>query len=133
VAIDSVKVTSLTKRYGHHRALAGVDLTLRAGRLCALLGPNGAGKSTLLGIVSTLVRPTSGDVRFADGAGEATASDGLRRQIGVLAHESLLYAQLTGLENLRFYGSSVGRQHSWTRSGWTTTRGGGLPERTRAA
>ena len=57
---QEVRASGLTKLYGRHRALGGVDLTLRAGSLCALLGPNGAGKSTLLGILSTLVRPTSG-------------------------------------------------------------------------
>jgi len=59
VAIDRVE-----KIYGRHRALAGVTLTLRAGRTTALLGSNGAGKSTLVGILATLVTPTKGTVRF---------------------------------------------------------------------
>ena len=104
MAIDSVSVSKLTKRYGHHRALANVDITLRAGTLCALLGPNGAGKSTLLGIVSTLVRPSSGDVVYRDGDGSVEPGGELRRQIGMLAHDSFVYAQLTGMENLQFYG-----------------------------
>jgi ABC-type multidrug transport system ATPase subunit len=58
----AVSTTGVTKLYGRQRALGGVDLVLRPGRLCALLGPNGAGKSTLLGILSTLVRPTAGQV-----------------------------------------------------------------------
>jgi heme exporter protein A len=108
VPIDTVTISQLTKRYGHQRALGGVDLTLRAGRLCALLGPNGAGKSTLLGIVSTLVRPTSGEVVYREGEGRAEHGDRLRRQIGVLAHDAFVYGQLTGEENLAFYAQLYG-------------------------
>ena len=106
--IDTVRVKALTKRYGQHRALAGVDLTLAAGSMCALLGPNGAGKSTLLGILSTLVRPSDGEVVFEAAGEPAARGDGLRRQIGVLAHEAFLYAGLSGTENLRFYGQLYG-------------------------
>jgi len=104
MSIDAVTVDGVTKRFGNHRALAKVSLEMRAGSLCALLGPNGAGKSTLLGILSTLVRPTSGDVKYT-AKGEAIEDGaGLRGQIGVLAHESFVYGELTGYENLEFYG-----------------------------
>jgi heme exporter protein A len=99
---DQVEARGLTKLFGRHRALGGVDVTLRAGRLCALLGPNGAGKSTLLGILSTLVRPTSGEVRFA-AAGRDLEAREIRAGIGVLAHEAMVYGELSGLENLRFF------------------------------
>jgi heme exporter protein A len=102
--IDAVAIRGLSKRYGHHRALAGVDLELHAGRLCALLGPNGAGKTTLIGILSTLVRPSSGRVAFRAGDRELPHGDALRRSIGVLAHDSFLYAGLSAEENLRLYG-----------------------------
>ena len=104
MTIDSVTISGVTKRYGHHRALAKVDLCLRAGSLCALLGPNGAGKSTLLGIVSTLIRPSAGDVVYAAGEAAVQESAELRRNIGVLAHESFVYEELSALENLSFYG-----------------------------
>jgi heme exporter protein A len=99
-----VRASGLTKLYGRHRALGGVDLTLRAGSLCALLGPNGAGKSTLLGILSTLVRPTSGKVVFAADGRELEPRE-VRAAIGVLAHEPMVYAELSALENLRFFGA----------------------------
>jgi heme exporter protein A len=99
-AINSIQTVELTKRYGHHRALASVDLELAAGSVCALLGPNGAGKSTLLGILSTLVRPTAGKVVYAPEA----AGVELRAQIGLLAHDSLIYGELTAIENLDFWG-----------------------------
>ena len=102
-AIDAVAIRGLTKRYGATRVLANVSLELRAGSLCALLGPNGAGKTTLLGIVSTLVRPSSGEVDFRAGTGAVPAGGALRRAIGVLAHDSFLYGGLTAEENLAFY------------------------------
>ncbi|HLU66074.1 MAG TPA: ABC transporter ATP-binding protein [Kofleriaceae bacterium] len=101
--IDAVVIRGLTKRFGTQRVLAGVDLELRAGRLCALLGPNGAGKSTLLGILSTLVRPTAGEVSFRAGDRALGGGGELRRIIGVLAHDSFLYGGLTAVENLLFY------------------------------
>ena len=102
-AIDAVAIRGLTKRYGATRVLANVSMELRAGSLCALLGPNGAGKTTLLGIVSTLVRPSSGEVAYRAGADAVPAGGPLRRAIGVLAHDSFLYGGLTAEENLAFY------------------------------
>jgi heme exporter protein A len=101
--IDAVAIRGLTKRYGATRVLANVTMELRAGSLCALLGPNGAGKTTLLGIVSTLVRPSSGEVSYRAGSAAVPAGGGLRRAIGVLAHDSFLYGGLTAEENLAFY------------------------------
>jgi heme exporter protein A len=105
VALDLVTVAKVAKRYGHQRALAGVDLELRAGSVCALLGPNGAGKTTLLGILSTLVRATGGEVHYHDGGRRRKVDDELRRDIGVLAHASLCYGELDAVENLRFFGT----------------------------
>ena len=108
MSIDSVSVSKVTKRYGHHRALAGVSLSFEAGRTCALLGPNGAGKSTLLGILSTLVRPSAGTVEYRSGGRPMRDGGALRARIGVLAHNSFVYNELTGIENLEFYGKLYG-------------------------
>ncbi|MDB4971470.1 MAG: heme exporter protein CcmA [Myxococcales bacterium] len=105
MSFDAVDARGLTKVYGRQRALAGVDLTLRAGEATALLGPNGAGKSTLVGILSTLVSPTSGQVRYGDAD---VQDDALRGSIGVIAHESLCYGDLTGKENLEFFARLYG-------------------------
>ena len=99
-ALDKVEIKKLTKRYGAERALAGVSLELQAGAMTALLGHNGAGKTTLLGIVSTLVRATDGTVTYKAGSAEVAGEDA-RRQIGLLAHQSLCYAELSAIENLR--------------------------------
>jgi len=106
---DRVTVQSVTKVYGRQRALGGVNLTLEAGRLCVLLGPNGAGKSTLLAILSTLTRPTAGEVRFGQ-TPHREAARTLRGTIGLVAHESFLYGDLSGRENLRFFLGLYGRR-----------------------
>jgi heme exporter protein A len=98
-ALDQVQIRKVAKRYGSERALAGVTLDLAAGTMCALLGHNGAGKTTLLGIVSTLVHPTGGTVTYRSG-GAAVVGAEVRRQIGMLAHASLCYGELSARENL---------------------------------
>lgn len=103
---DVVEARGLGKVYGRQRALAGVDLTLRAGEATALLGPNGAGKSTLVGILATLVSPSTGEVRY--GGSTAGGDDELRGAIGVIAHESLCYGDLSGRENLVFFARLYG-------------------------
>src|SRR6476620_6622182 len=105
MSFDAVEARGLTKVYGRHRALAGVDLTLRAGQATALIGPNGAGKSTLVGILSTMVTPTAGTVRYG---GAEVGEDELRGTIGLIAHESLCYGDLTGRENLIFFARLYG-------------------------
>jgi heme exporter protein A len=103
--IDAVGVA---KVYGRQRALGGasrgIDLTLAPGEAVALLGPNGAGKSTLLAILATLVAPSSGEVRY-DGR---AADEQVRRAIGVVAHESLCYGDLSGRENIEFFARLYG-------------------------
>ena len=90
--------------FGATVALRGVDLTVPWGARLALLGPNGAGKSTLLRILATLSRPTGGTVRIADHDAYAE-QPAVRRLIGVVAHQTYLYDELSALENLRFYGA----------------------------
>jgi heme exporter protein A len=98
-AITEVVATGLTKLYGPSRALAGVSARFVAGRVSCVMGGNGAGKSTLLGILSTLVRASAGSVAYGEASGPA-----LRAAIGVLAHEPMVYGELSAEENLRFFG-----------------------------
>lgn len=88
--------------FGRTVALRGVDLVVPWGTRLALLGPNGAGKSTLLRVLAGLARPTSGAVRIA-GADPRADPFAVQRQIGVVAHQTYLYDDLTARENLHFY------------------------------
>ncbi len=96
-AIDTVTAEGLVKMYGVTRALAGVDLRFPAGRVTVVEGPNGSGKSTLLALLAQMAKPTAGRVRYGS---LRQGSPALRRAIGVLAHQSMLYPDLTGRENL---------------------------------
>jgi ABC-type multidrug transport system ATPase subunit len=99
-----VEARGLTRRYGAVRALNGVDLLLQRGEVLLVLGPNGAGKSTLLRSLAGLLRPTAGEVRI-DGRLLSRDDPGARRPIGLLSHQSLLYDELTLLENLVLAGT----------------------------
>ncbi|MBK6848552.1 MAG: heme ABC exporter ATP-binding protein CcmA [Proteobacteria bacterium] len=105
--ISPVRVVALRKVYGRHAALAGVDGELAAGQVSVLMGPNGAGKSTLLGLLSTLARPTSGEVFFGPWSHREAERD-LRHTIGFLGHAPLLYRDLSARENLTFFGRLYG-------------------------
>ena len=106
-AFDDVELRDVSRHYGRRRALVRVNLRCRRGEVIGLLGPNGSGKSTLLGVLSTLGRPSSGEVRYG---GRTTVEwrDGLRQHIGVLGHDLFLYGDLTARENLEFFGRLYG-------------------------
>jgi heme ABC exporter ATP-binding subunit CcmA len=102
VEFDQVSLKSVSRHYGRRRALNDVSFTCPAGEVIALVGPNGAGKSTLLSILSTLVTPTSGEVRYGVHTAR-TAGASLRRCLGWLGHDLQLYPELTARENLTFF------------------------------
>ena len=98
----AIEARSLSRSYGRVKAISNLGLTIAPGEKVVLIGPNGSGKTTLIKLLSTLIRPTSGTLKLF---GKDTASHGaqLRRRVGVLLHEPLLYNRLTALENLQFY------------------------------
>ncbi len=97
-----IEVNKVTKAFGHQVALRGVDLSLAEGEFLALFGPNGAGKTTLIRIVASLMLPTGGAVRVR-GEDLNKAATSLRRHIGLISHNPLLYGDLTPDENLNFF------------------------------
>lgn len=99
----ALEVHELRKRYGHQFALRGLNLIVRQGEFISLFGPNGAGKTTLIRILAQLLRPTSGEVKVL-GVPLAELGPEIRRQLGVISHQTFLYPNLTGRENLHFYG-----------------------------
>ena len=113
-----IAASHLRKSYGSTAVLEDVSFELAAGQCLALLGPNGAGKTTILRILATLLRPTSGSLALA-GVDALKEPEAARALIGVVAHGSYIYEDLSALENLRF---------------WTVMGGGDAsPERLRAA
>lgn len=101
-ALLQIRLERVTKVRGRSRVLHDVSCTFTPQRLSLIMGPNGAGKSTLLHILSTLVKPTSGDVWFGrDDYRTSTLT--WRHRIGFVAHQPLLYLDLTAFENLCFF------------------------------
>ena len=101
-AEPAVELEGVGRRYGERDALAGVTLTLAAGETLAVFGANGAGKTTLLRILATLLRPHSGRVRVL-GRDLPRESWAVRGRVGLLAHEPMLYRELSARENLEFH------------------------------
>jgi heme exporter protein A len=98
-----IEVKKLVKRFGLKTVLRGVDFHVTSGEFVVLLGPNGAGKTTFLRILSSLSRPSMGQVKVA-GFALPGQSALVRQRLGVVSHMPLLYGDLTAEENLQFYG-----------------------------
>jgi heme exporter protein A len=97
----AIELEGLARHYGERVALVDVTLTLPAQQTLVVFGPNGAGKSTLLRVLATLLRPHFGRARVL---GRELPREGwaVRGRVGLLAHEPLLYRDLTARENLRY-------------------------------
>jgi heme exporter protein A len=123
----AIELRGAGRRYGERAALRDVTLTLEPGRTLVVFGPNGAGKTTLLRMLATLLRPHAGEVRVL---GRPLPADGyaVRGRIGFLGHEAMLYRELSGRENLRFYarlyGVAQGRADAVLEAVGMTGRGG---------
>ena len=102
-----IEVKKLVKRFGLKAVLRGVDFRVERGEFVALLGPNGAGKTTFLRILSTLARPSLGEVKVAGYRLPHEAAQ-VRARLGVVSHMPLLYGDLTAEENLEFYARMYG-------------------------
>ena len=89
-----IRGRGVEKRYGRKRVLRGVDIAVPHGGFAVVTGPNGSGKTTLLRLLAGLAQPTRGDLLV----------DADRSRIGYLAHEPLVYRELTAVENLELYG-----------------------------
>jgi ABC-type multidrug transport system ATPase subunit len=89
-----IRARALERRFGRKRVIRDLDLDVAAGDRLLVTGPNGSGKSTLLALCAGLLAPTGGEIDVAVERG----------RIGYLAHEPLLYRELTALENLDLFG-----------------------------
>jgi heme exporter protein A len=102
-----IEVRRLVKTFGLKPVLRGMDFKAAPGEFVAIVGPNGAGKTTFLRILATLSRPSMGMVRVAGYSLPAQAA-AVRRRLGVVSHQPLIYGDLTAWENLFFYGQMYG-------------------------
>ena len=98
-----IAVRGLIKSFGPKAALRGVDLDVAEGESLTLIGPNGAGKTTFIRILATLTGPSMGTVSVA-GYDISRQGAEIRRQVGLVSHQTFLYGDLSAEENLRFYG-----------------------------
>ena len=100
---STITVRNVIKQFGRFAALRGVSAEFDAGRFHAILGDNGAGKTTLLRAIAGLAQPTQGTISiFKKTPREAC------RDIGYMAHPSLLYDEMSGMENLRYVAGLYG-------------------------
>jgi ABC-2 type transport system ATP-binding protein len=102
-----LKVERLSKTFGAIRAVDAVSFEVRPGEIYGLLGPNGAGKTTTISMISGLLKPDAGEV-FVAGAAFWSDPQKAKRIMGVVPQELAIYEELTGRENLEFWGRMAG-------------------------
>jgi ABC-type multidrug transport system ATPase subunit len=110
--VPVISVTNLIKQFGRFAALRGVSAEFFGGKLYAILGDNGAGKTTLLRTLAGLNRPSSGRISILGSElGSGLGSDAFHEicgQVGYMAHPSLLYDEMSGMENLAYFARLYG-------------------------
>lgn len=106
---DALQVRGLEKSFGEWPVLWDLDLTVPWGEILAMFGANGVGKTTLLRILSSQAKPDAGTVIVA-GFSQRLKPESVRRHVGVVAHQTFLYDDLTCRENLHYYGRLFGLQ-----------------------
>jgi len=104
--IQKIQVEGAVKLFGRVRALAGASLVVESGEAVAVMGGNGAGKSTLLSLLSLSSKPTRGKLLFNDVPPDEIEQ--VRGRIGLLAHDAMVYPDLTAKENLHFFAGLLG-------------------------
>jgi ABC-2 type transport system ATP-binding protein len=112
--MNLLELRRLSKFFGPVRAVDGVSLEVGPGEIYGLLGPNGAGKTTTISMVCGLLKPDAGEV-FVDGVGFNRDPARARRLMGVVPQEIAVYEELSGRENLEFWGRLAGLGSRSTR------------------
>ena len=106
----AIEINGLTKSFGRTPVLRNLDLQIQWDEVLTVLGRNGSGKTTLIKILATLTKPDSGDMHLG-GLDVARSGQSVRRLIGVVTHDPLMYDDLTAYENLRFTARMFGLDH----------------------
>ena len=106
-----LEAIDLTKTYGNHTALNKLNLTIAKGEIFALLGQNGAGKTTTINCFLGFIKPTSGKA-LINGESAATSPVLSKKFLAYIPETVMLYPNLTGLQNLKFFSSLAGFKYS---------------------
>ena len=97
----------LVRRFGERVAVDGIGFEIAAGETYGLLGPNGAGKTTTISMVAGILEPDAGTITVA-GMPMRTGASAAKSAVGLVPQDVALYADLTAVENLRFFGRLQG-------------------------
>ena len=109
-----IEVKNLKKQFGNFVAVNNISFEIKAGEIFAFLGPNGAGKSTTIKMLTTLLSPTSGEIKL-DGNDPAKNSNAVRHSFGIVFQDPSLDDELTAWENLEFHGVLYGIEKNLRR------------------
>src|SRR6186997_1178527 len=98
-----IQVADLVKKFGEFTAVDHVSFQVRPGEIFAFLGPNGAGKTTTIKMLTTLLRPTSGELKI-DGLDSAQHANSVRQRFGIVFQDPSLDGDMTAYENMEMHG-----------------------------
>ncbi|MEO6830011.1 MAG: ATP-binding cassette domain-containing protein, partial [Acidobacteriaceae bacterium] len=104
----AVELCDVSKLYGSFAALRKLSAEFHSAQCYVILGQNGAGKSTLLRVIAGLIRPTYGSQTILGSSDPSV----IRSRVGYLGHDSMLYDELTAVENLRYFASLYPGSHT---------------------
>ena len=102
-----LEAKNLTKKYGSHTALNGLNLVIGEGEIFALLGQNGAGKTTTINLFLGFIEPTAGEARI-NGLSVAENPQEIKQHLAYIPETVMLYPNLTGIENLKYFSALAG-------------------------
>jgi heme ABC exporter ATP-binding subunit CcmA len=119
--VTVIELSGVVAVLGQFPALAGVDLTVQRGEIVLLQGPNGAGKTSLLRVCAGLM-PIERGTGHVLGIDLATNREAIRSRVGLLGHANGLYLDLTVMQNLQFWASTVAATKSEVSAAMTTMR-----------
>lgn len=105
--MEFLQIEDIKKKFKEVEAVKGISFSIEKGQVFGLLGPNGAGKSTTISMISTLLKPDSGDILF-EGESIKKSPSKIQKKLGVVPQEIALYEALTCYDNLHFWGSAYG-------------------------